>query len=121
LGTKEAVEKCRLARGLRSKYSNKVVVEACWDNILDVEVFGDVRAVAREVVSYAHPNNSLPKIYALEDLVFVNDLDAMLVCLLAGLLANTREMRVHHHARRSGVSNIAWSGPVGLERVRSHG
>ena len=58
--------------------------------------------------------------YTLEDLVLVNDLDAMLVRLLTGVFANVGEMRVHHHARCGGVSNIARSGPVDLEEIRGH-
>ena len=51
LCTEEVVEKGRLARGLRTEYGDEVVVEACWDNMLDVEVFGDIRAVLRTLVS----------------------------------------------------------------------
>jgi hypothetical protein len=46
VGAKEVVEEGRLAGGLRTKYGDQVVVEACWDNMLDVEVFGDLGAVA---------------------------------------------------------------------------
>ena len=56
----------------------------------------------------------------LEHLVLVNDLDAMFVRLLAGVLANVGEMGVHHHARCGGVSNIARSGPVDLEEIRGY-
>ena len=58
--------------------------------------------------------------YTLEDLVLVNNLDAMFVRLLAGIVANVREMSVHHAARGGGVSNIARSGPVDLEIIRGH-
>ena len=51
LGAKEVVEEGRLAGGLRAEYGNKVVVEACWDNMFDVEVFGDFGAVLRRLVS----------------------------------------------------------------------
>lgn len=56
----------------------------------------------------------------LEDLVLVDNLDAMFIRLLAGVLANIREMSVHHHARGGGVSNIARSAPVDLEIIRGH-
>ena len=51
LGAKEVVEESRLAGGLRAEYGNEVVVEACWDNMFDVEVFGDLGAVLRRLVS----------------------------------------------------------------------
>ena len=60
------------------------------------------------------------RVYTLEDLVLINNLDAMFVRLLAGVLANIREMSVHHHARGGGVSNVARSAPVDLEIIRGH-
>lgn len=56
----------------------------------------------------------------LEDFVLINKLDAMLVSLLPGVLANIRKMGVHHAARCGGVSNIARSAPVDLEMIRGH-
>jgi hypothetical protein len=54
------------------------------------------------------------KAHALEDLVLINDLDAILVGLLAGVVANVGKVRVHHHARGGGVSDIGRPGPVDL-------
>lgn len=58
--------------------------------------------------------------YTLEDLVLINNLDAMFVRLLAGVLANIREMSVHHAARSGGMANIARTGPVDLQGIRGH-
>jgi hypothetical protein len=46
-------------------------------------------------------------LYILEDLVLVNHLDAVLVCLFGGILANTCKVRVHHAAGSGRVSDGA--------------
>lgn len=121
MGAKEIVEQRRLARGLRTEYGDKVVVEACGDNMFDVEVFGNVGAVLRRLVScFSFSEHVRPKMYTLEHLVLVNNLNAMFVSLVAGIVANICEMGVHHHAGSGGMANIARSGPVDLECIRGH-
>lgn len=50
----------------------------------------------------------------LEHLVGVDNLDAMLVSLLVGILADGSEVRVHHKGRRGGVLDIARSMAIDL-------
>jgi hypothetical protein len=59
--------------------------------------------------------------YILEDLVLVDNLDAMLVGLLGDILADAGKVRVHHHRGRRGVSNVAGTAlPVDGQVVRGH-
>lgn len=44
LGPEEVVEQRGLARGLRSEDGDEVVVEAGWDDLLDIEIGGQVVA-----------------------------------------------------------------------------
>jgi hypothetical protein len=99
-----------------------VVVEARGDDLLDVEVGGDVVAAQRAPISITHPNAARGGHGdLLEDLVRVDDLDAVLVGLLGGILAHAGEVRVHHGRGRRGVSNGAGAAlPVDGQVVRGH-
>jgi hypothetical protein len=69
-----------------------------------------------------HPEciGGLPE-YSLELLVFINDLDAMLVPLPTGRLPNGSEMAVHHQRRSGRMFSVARpSVPVDVE-CRRHG
>jgi hypothetical protein len=58
--------------------------------------------------------------YALKHLVLVDDLDAMLVGLLRGILAHAGEVRVHD-GRGGRMSKVAGAVlPVDLQRIGSH-
>jgi hypothetical protein len=122
LCAEEVVEQRRLARGLRAEDGYEVVVEARGDDLLDVEVGGDVIAAQRAPVSITHPNAARGgRGDLLEDLVRVDDLDAVLVGLLGGILAHAGEVRVHHGRGRGGVSNGAGAGlPVDSQVLRGH-
>jgi hypothetical protein len=56
LRAKEVVEQRRFARRLRAEDGYEVVVEARGDDLLDVEVGGNVIAAMRAPVSLSHPN-----------------------------------------------------------------
>lgn len=110
LGAEEIVEQGRLAGRLRAEDGYEVVVESGGDDFLDVEIGVEVLATFQ-----LHVSNQLVQAetlrlegaYLLEDLVFVDDLDAMLVRLLGSILTDTCEVRVHHERRRGRMSNIA--------------
>ncbi len=55
----------------------------------------------------------------LEELVLVNDLDAMLVLLPRGVLADRGEMRVHHQGGRGGVLDVVRSA-IAVDLKRGH-
>lgn len=86
LCAEEVVEQRRLARRLRAEDGYQVVVEARGNDLLEIEV-------RRQVL--------------VEDLVLVDDLDAVLVRLPRGILAHGREVRVHHVGRGCGMANVA--------------
>lgn len=122
LGAKEVVEQRGLARRLRAKDGNDVVVEAGRNDLLDVEVGSDVLATMPGTLAM-HTNGQLPTAGrdALEDLVLINDLDAMLVGLTRGVFADAREMRVHHKGWCRGVLDVAGTEPIDLELSVCHG
>ena len=59
--------------------------------------------------------------YSLEQLVLVDDLDAMLVLLARGILADRGEVGVHHQGGRRGVFDVAGTSIAVDREVVGHG
>jgi hypothetical protein len=126
LCAKQVVEQRRLARRLRAKDGDKMVVEAGGYDLLEVEVRRNVVAAWRTCISIVHCTpRGVCRISSgrdiLEDFVLVHHLDAMLVGLLGGILAHAGKVRVHHHRGCGRVSHGARAAlAVDGQVVRRH-
>jgi hypothetical protein len=71
--------------------------------------------------SYTTSQLAMKALHLLEHLVLVDNLDAMLVRLLGGILVDACKVRVHHAARSGRVSDGAGTGlPVDREVIGGH-
>ena len=129
LGAEEVVEESGFSGGLRAKDGYKMVVEAGGDDFLDVEIGANVLAVRCTTLAMSRSTTTTVGNYSgqekeniLEDLVLVDNLDAMLVGLPRGILADAWEMRIHHERGGRGVLDIAGTVlAVDLEEFVGHG